>query len=380
LIRNNRSITICAGDVVMAEVLLRELSNADIDWMINTGQREEVAADHVLVQHCKKPDVIYLLLEGVLAMVTPSSKTDLDTNKFPVSQASDRRDREIMRFANGEIVGEFALFDLCFMPARIKTVTKSLVLTIDRLKLVQKLEQDVSFSSHFYRAIALMLANRFRHLLEMPDQIQTAADRPLKEALFVFGELRDSDVDWLVAVGEVQSLMAGDLLLQTGKPVDALHIVLDGLLQVSAPEEEYNPLTLCFECADKRASLEKPIATVSRGQISGATAFLDFRPHPTTVRAIENALVLSIPRRILSTRLQQDPSFASRFYRVLSIQLSDSLQTVITQFSNAQRMDRSHQKMNEEIEYDDELNLDSLYQVSQGAARFNWMLKRLGIM
>jgi bacteriocin-type transport-associated protein len=378
-IRNNVAMTEQVGDV-MAEVLLRELSNADIDWLIHVGDREEVEANRVIIQRCKQPSMIYLLLEGSLAIVVPSSQRKRDEGRLSITQNNSNGDQELMRLMNGEIVGEATLFESCFMPAAIKTVEDSLLLAIDQVRLVEKLERDDNFGSHFYRAIALMLAERFRRLLEIPDQIRATADRPMKEALFVFSELRDSDVDWLVAVGEIQSLAVNRMLLQAGKPVDALHIILGGLLQVSAPEGNYNPLMLCFECENKRASLEKPIATVSRGQISGATSFLDFRPHPTTITAVEPSLVLSIPRRILLTRLQQDVSFSSRFYRILSIQLLDSLQMIMSQFSCGQTMNSSQQKMSEKAEYDDELNLDSLYQFSQGAARFNWMLKRLGII
>ncbi|WP_416669608.1 cyclic nucleotide-binding domain-containing protein [Egbenema bharatensis] len=379
LIRNNVFITDFVGNI-MAEVLLKELSNADVDWLIHTGTREVVEADRILVQRCKNPGMLYLLLEGSLAMIVPQAETDLDQEQSSISKANARSDREVMQLSNGEIVGESTLFDSCLMPAVIKTLTDSLVLSIDRQKLVKKLEKDLTFSNHFYRAIALMLSERLRFLLETSSQVRVMSEPSMKEVLFIFAELRDSDVDWLVAAGKIQSLMAGDVLLQAGKPVDALHIVLNGLLQVSAPKDHYNPFTLCFECANTRANLEQPIATVSRGEISGAISFLDFRPHPVTARAIENTLVLSIPRPILSARLQQDFSFASRFYRVLSIQLSDSLQTVLNQLTGSQSMHSAHQPMNKEMEYDDELNLDSLHQVSQGAARFNWMLKRLGVM
>ena len=377
LIRNNIPITGHAGDV-MAEVLLRELSNADIDWMINAGHRETIESDRILVELCKQPDEIHLLLDGTLAIVIPLA--DQVSGKLSAPKADGCGNYEVMRLSSGEIVGELSLFNLCLMPAVAKAISPSLVLSIPRQQLVEKLEQDISFSSRFYRMIALMLSERLRRLLEMPGQIQATTDQAMKEVLFVFGEFRDSDVDWLVAAGEVKTLSAGSILLQTGKPVDALHIVLDGLLQISAPEGKYNPLTLCFECAEKNAKFEKPIATLSKGEVSGAVSFLDFRPHPTMVRAINNSLVLSIPRQVLSMRLQQDISFASRFYRVLAIQIANSLQAVMNQLGCSQTIYTQHQEMDMNVEYDDELDLDSLHQVSQGAARFNWMLKRLGIV
>jgi bacteriocin-type transport-associated protein len=358
----------------MAEVLLRELSNADINWMITIGRQEEITAGSVLVELCRDPDVIYLLLDGALKIIIPRTESQSE------SQSTDCEERDIAQLSRGEIVGETSLFDLCFMPAVVKAVVNSLVLAIPRQQLVDKLEKDIYFGTHFYRAIALMLSERLRHLLEMPGQVQAINEQPMKEALFVFGELRDSDVDWLVAAGEIRNLSPNEVLIQAGRPVEALHFVLDGFLSISVPQGEYNPLILCFECQDKQASREKAIANLTRGEISGAISFLDFRPLSATVRAVNQSLVLSIPRQVLAAKLQQDMSFASRFYRVLAVQLSNSLQTVMSRLGCHKSSYSPHREMDTAAEYEDELDLDSLQQVSQGAARFNWMLKRLGVL
>ncbi|MBE9180193.1 cyclic nucleotide-binding domain-containing protein [Oculatella sp. LEGE 06141] len=361
----------------MAEVLLKELSNADINWMIAAGHQEEVTAGTVLVQLCKDPDMIYLLLDGMLTIVVPSAESDSTGSSLAVNNCQDR---EITQLSRGEIVGETSLFDLCFMPAVVRAAVNSLVLAIPRQQLVTKLEQDINFSTHLYRAIALMLSERLRQILEMPGQVRAINDQPMKEALFVFGELRDSDVDWLITVGEVKPLAPGTILIQAGRPVEALDFILDGLLLITVPEGDYNPLTLCFERQERDASFGKAIANLTRGEISGAISFLDFRPLPVTVRAVHHSLVLSISRQALTTKLQQDMGFASRFYRVLAIQLSNSLQMVMSRLGCHQNMYDRPQGMDEAVEYDDELDLDSLQQVSQGAARFNWMLKRLGVL
>ncbi|MBD2060248.1 cyclic nucleotide-binding domain-containing protein [Oculatella sp. FACHB-28] len=361
----------------MAEVLLSELSNADINWMIAAGRQEQINAGTVLVQLCRDPEVIYLLLDGALTIVIPNAKSTSTDHVVTVAE-SDCQDREITRLSRGEIVGETSLFDLCFMPAIVKADVNSLVLAIPRQRLIDKLEQDINFSTHFYRAIALMLSERLRQIFEMPGQVQAITEQPMKEALFVFGELRDSDADWLVAVGEIKSLSPNEVLLQAGRPVEALYFILDGLLLISSPEGDYNPLTLCFKSQGK-APREKPIANLTRGEISGASSFVDFRPPAVTVRAVNHSLVLSIPRQVLAVKLQQDMSFASRFYRVLALQLSNSLQTVMSRLGCNKSNYSQHQEMDEDVEYEDELDLDSLQQVSQGAARFNWMLKRLGV-
>lgn len=377
LIRNNVFIKSKSSDV-MAEVLLRELSNADINWMITAGYQEKIAAGAVLVQLCRDPDIIYLLLEGRLTIVIPQVATASTANVL-AAETGDCGDQEITQISRGEVVGETSLFNLCFMPAVVKAAVDSLVLAIPRQQLIEKLERDVNFSTHFYRAIALMLSERLRQILEMPGQIKAVNDQPIKEAPFVFGELRDSDVDWLIAMGELKNLAPGASLIQAGRPVEALYFILDGLLSISAPKENHNPLMLCFECQEGLEQ-EKAIANLTRGEITGAISFLDFRPLLVSVRAINSSLILAIPRQVLSTKLQQDTSFASRFYRVLAIQLSNSLQTVMSRLGCSQDTYSQHQSMDEAVEHNDELDLDSLHQVSQGAARFSWMLRRLGVV
>jgi bacteriocin-type transport-associated protein len=266
------------------------------------------------------------------------------------------------------------------MAAVVKAAEDSIVLSVPQRQLTTKLQQDSYFSAHFYRAIALILSERLQQMLTMPAQLRAANSQAMKEALFVFGELRDSDADWLVAAGRLEKLAPRQVLTQSGRPLDALYIILNGVLSVAVHENSTNPLTLCFECVEQSEPSQKVIDRLSRGEMSGTISFLTGQPSPVTIRAIEESLVLAIPRSHLTMKLQQDMGFASRFYRVLAIQLSETLQTAIGLLGCPQQMYQQHHEMDAVADYDDELNLDSLHKVAQGAARFNWMLKRLGVM
>ncbi|MDX2213496.1 MAG: cyclic nucleotide-binding domain-containing protein [Oculatellaceae cyanobacterium bins.114] len=360
----------------MAGILLQELSNTDIDWLIAAGQQQQIRSGTVLLQPREEPNAIYLLLDGALTLGVPQNGSECSET----ASSGDRLDHEMIRLSEGEIVGETLLFNIHALGAVVKAAKDSIVLSIPQQKLALKLQQDSDFSTHFYRAIALILAKRIQQMLSMPAQIRATNDQPIKEALFVFGELYDSDVDWLVAAGRLEKLPPKQILIQAGRPVDALYIVLDGLLSVSVFEEEVNPLTLCFECPEKVASSQKVLVRLSKGEMSGTSSFLNMSPPPVTVRAIEESLVLAIPRSHLTIKLQQDMGFASRFYRVLAIQMLETLQTAIGLLGCPQQRYQARNEMDEDMEYDDELNLDSLHKVAQGAARFNWMLKRLGVM
>jgi bacteriocin-type transport-associated protein len=359
----------------MADVLLQVLSNTDIDWLIATGKQEQVTAGTVLLTPCEETDSVYLVLDGALSLMVPQIVTNPSLPQLPIPAA---RERELMRLDHGEILGEAPLFNTRFT-ATIKVAENSIVLSIPRQQLTAKLQQDTHFSAHFHKAVALILSERLRHMLSKAGQSQSISEQPVKETAYTFGELRDSDVDWLLSVGRLRKVEAETVLVQAGRPVDGLYIVLDGLLQSAVPEIDANPLAICFECTKKLASTEKIIANLSRGEMIGAIHFLDFRPTPMTIRCIQETLLLSIARQELEYKLQQDVSFASRFYRVLALQLSNKIQVALGSLGCTQQAYCREQGL-QNIEYDDEMDLEDLEQVSQGAMRFNWVLKRLGIM
>lgn len=352
----------------MADILLKELSNTDIDWLIATGQQQQLSVGAILLEARQEPKTIYLLLNGVLTL------------GIPQTQDSCIDAQELVQLSRGEIIGETLLLNLPPSATTVKAIQDSIVLSIPQARLAEKLEQDLSFSTHFYRSITLILAARLRQLFTMPSQLQAVSNQTVKEALLIFGELRDSDVDWLMMAGRLEKLAPGQLLVQVGRPLEALYIILDGLLSTGICEGEINPLTLCFECANETADSQKIIDYLSRGKISGAINFLEFTPAIVTVRAVHESLVLSIPRSKLSMKLQQDMGFASRFYRVLATQLAENWQKAIGLLGCPQQMYHPQKKMDENMEYDDELNLETLDRVSQGAARFDWMLKQLGVV
>lgn len=360
----------------MAEVLLKELSNADIDWLIAVGRQQQISIGTVLLQPKSPPDAVYLLLDGVLTMRIPQSSEDCTAS---LSIPQPVIEPEITRLSRGEIIGEELLLNVP-TAAVVQAAEDSIVLSISQQQFLTKLQQDSDFSARLYRAIALILSQRLQQMLSLPKQFRTASDHPVKEALFLFGELRDSDIDWLVAAGHLEKLPANKILVPAGRPLDALYIILDGLFSVAVHEEDMNLLALCFECAEKNAATQKVIEQLSRGEMSGTVSFLNSSPSPITIRAVEESLVLAVLRSRLTLRLQQDAGFAARFHRVLSIQLSETLQTAVGLLGCPQQMHQAQDGMDQEMEYDDELNADSLHKVAQGAARFNWMLKRLGVM
>lgn len=127
----------------------------------------------------------------------------------------------------------------------------------------------------------------------------------MRKVLFIFGQLRDTDVEWLAKHGRRKRLPSGSVLIHEGVSVDTLYIVLEGQLSV----------------VQKRSGRE--IARLAVGELVGEMSFIEARPPNATVSAAGDVVVYAIEKQKLQLHLDQDEGFAARFYRAVAIFLSD---------------------------------------------------------
>ena len=83
----------------------------------------------------------------------------------------------------------------------------------------------------------------------------------MRKVLYIFGLLTDADVEWMAQTGTRRWVEAGEVLIQEGKPVDAVILLLDGELTVSV----------------------KGVGEISRlgvGEIVGELSYVDSPPRP----------------------------------------------------------------------------------------------------
>lgn len=365
----------------MSDILLRELSNADIDWLVTSGERRTLATETILVMPGETLDSLYLVLEGSLALSAPCSG------------------HEFAQLSRGDLFGIGWLFKT--KPVSVTTAkSEVVVLAVAKATITAKLRSDASFAAHFYRAIALILSARIRRqfeaaqalnsshnssqadLLRYQSGVYPSAQR-VKEALFVFGELRDSDIDWMLSTGQVERLEAGKVLLNMGRPVDALYTVLDGQLSIATTDQPCDPLSTCSHGLEEAATQQTfvPLAHISRGGLPGIISFLDFQPLPVRIHATQNAKLLNISRQRMAIKLQEDLGFAARFYRVIAAQTAQLLLSITAtecrQSSASGETENNETMLNDEL--DGELDIEELQQASEGAAKFDWMLKQLRV-
>jgi CRP/FNR family transcriptional regulator, cyclic AMP receptor protein len=124
--------------------MLGELSDHDLDWLLYVGRKEQLAAGTTLIQEGFPIDTLYIVLNGVLSVTI------------------DKLGKEIARLDSGEIVGEISFLDTRPPLATVRAVTDTLVFSIPRHQLLKKMAEDPEFAAHFYRSIALFMADRMR--------------------------------------------------------------------------------------------------------------------------------------------------------------------------------------------------------------------------
>lgn len=361
----------------MTEVLLKELTNTDIDWMIGIGHKREIAAGSVLIEEGKPTNSLHILLDGILSVTVSQPDDNPLTRAFAAIEGDEILGREITRLSSGEVVGEIPFVGTRSTATTVKAVKKSLVMSIPQQELAAKLQQDVGFASRFYRAIAIMLTDRLQNIINQLGRSNLAQYQPLRDVLFILGELHDSDIDWMMACGTQQKVPANTVLIRERSPVDALYILLDGTMSLSIAEDERNPLARAFAAIEGNEISGREIARLSKGEIMGETPFIDGRLPSATVKAIDSSIVLSISRQQMAAKLQQDIGFASRFYQVIATLLSQRLQGMLSQLSYGRRGYSKGLPLDQNVEYEDELSVSVLDHVALAGKRFDWMLGRL---
>jgi CRP/FNR family transcriptional regulator, cyclic AMP receptor protein len=172
----------------------------------------------------------------------------------------------------------------------------------------------------------------------------------MRKVLFLFGVLDDRDVEWLASAGRVRRLAAGEVLIQRGQAVDAVWLVLDGVLAVEA------------------GAPGAAVARLQAGEVVGEMSFVDSRPPSATVEALRDTRVLEVPRAALHHRLG-DPAFAARFYHALALFLAHRLRATTSSLG--------HGPPSRAVEGGEELDPLILDKVNVAGARFEHLLRRL---
>jgi CRP-like cAMP-binding protein len=116
------------------------------------------------------------------------------------------------------------------------------------------------------------------------------------------------------------------------------------------------------------------VAELGPGEITGEMSFVDANPPSATVTALENSVVLAIPKAQLLAKLEESPDFAARFYLAIAIFLSYRLRGIEIWLGYLDTKLPTPEEEPEDVGQLDENVLDT---VSLAGERFERMLKQL---
>ena len=127
-----------------------QLTDEDVEWIRRNAQKENVASGTILIKENEPTEKLYFLIRG----------------RFSVTSTLVE-DKEIARLKSGEMVGEMSFVDSLPPSATVTALEDGIVISIDRELLIEKLEDDFEFATHFYKAIGMFLSGRLRSTTSM---------------------------------------------------------------------------------------------------------------------------------------------------------------------------------------------------------------------
>ncbi len=177
----------------------------------------------------------------------------------------------------------------------------------------------------------------------------------MKKVLYIFGQLNDNDIEWLITNGKKETVKAGTVLIRNKQKIEKLYICLQGMLSILIGKKD-----------------NVKIAELGSGEIVGEMSFVDLSLPSATVKAEVDSFVYSIERDKLMLKINEDEGFAKRFYHAIAIFLSDRLRTTSSVLGYGDL------KKYKDIEIDvDELNPLVIDNVAIAGDRFTRMLDRM---
>lgn len=175
----------------------------------------------------------------------------------------------------------------------------------------------------------------------------------MRKVLHLMDFFEDVDIEWLASYGTKKLVSAGTIVIQEGKEIGSMYVILDGELSVYIGGDEQNK-----------------VAKLLAGEVVGEMSFVDGRPPSASVMAKRNSCLLCVPREVLSEKLAKDPPFSARFYRGIATFLCDRMRNTVSQLGYGSG---KPQQENDADELDD----IAARNISVAAVRFDDLLKRL---
>lgn len=124
--------------------LLGHLSDLDIEWMINNGNKVDLEAGDRLICKGEAIENLYIILSGQLSITDGESQEN------------------IAFIGAGEIVGEMSFLESRLPSVSVIATEPTSVYRISKELMNNRLTNNLEFKANFYYSISLFLSNRLR--------------------------------------------------------------------------------------------------------------------------------------------------------------------------------------------------------------------------
>jgi CRP/FNR family cyclic AMP-dependent transcriptional regulator len=140
------------------------LTDGDVAWLAQAGERVHVDPGMVLVPLASRVDFIYFVLDGRLVVRT--------------------RNREVVNvLESGEVIGEMSLVDPAPTSVSVEVETPATLLRIADAVMREKLASDLGFAARFYRALCVFMADRMRNITQRLGYGPASTDKHARDEL-----------------------------------------------------------------------------------------------------------------------------------------------------------------------------------------------------
>lgn len=162
--------------------ILGELQDEDAEWLAAVGSRRRAPPGTTIIEEGRQNDALYIVLDGTLT-----------------ATISGLRDQEVGLMTRGTIAGEMSFVDGLPPSATVRARDDAVVLAVPRPALEERLRQDAGFAARFFKALAMLLADRLRAGNKM---LAGEAGPVLDEDVIDVDEMDPDSLDTLYLAGQ----------------------------------------------------------------------------------------------------------------------------------------------------------------------------------
>ena len=124
---------------------LRHFDEPALDWLFDHAVERQVMSGTILIEEGRHPEAVFIVVQGLVGVRVASAG-----------------ERPVAQLGPGELLGEISLLEDSPATATVTATENTLLLTISRDVLRDRLDANAQFAAQWYRAVALIQSRRLR--------------------------------------------------------------------------------------------------------------------------------------------------------------------------------------------------------------------------